>query len=134
MIKEFNYPNYSELGRQGDLRVFELKRMPFSCKRVFSVVNAFAGAVRGQHAHRICNQLICCVAGEVELICDDTKNKVSKLLNPSSPAFLVPSGIWAEQYYRHDNTVIMVFCDQPYDEADYIRNYNDFIEWKGICK
>ena len=133
-FKRFTFPFIIDEKEQGILRVFESKNVPFTIKRVFSVVNAKGGSKRGQHAHKICNQLICCVAGEVNLRCDDGNTQIEILLTPSNEATLVPCGIWAEQEYIQDNSVIIVFCDQPYDENDYIRVYDEYIEWKNKNK
>ena len=129
-IKKYEFPSIVEKKEQGVLRVFESEDVPFTIKRVFSVVNAKCGSLRGQHAHKICNQLICCVAGEVNLICDDGNSQIETLLTPSNEAVLVPSGIWAEQKYLKDDSVLIVFCDQSYDENDYIRDYHKFLDWK----
>jgi len=129
-LKSFTVPCIVEEKEQGFLSVFELNLLPFTVKRVFSVVNAQSGSKRGQHAHKKCNQLICCVAGEVNLICDDGETQVEIFLAPKAEAILVPSGVWAEQDYLKDNSVIIVFCDQSYDENDYIRDYNEYLEWK----
>jgi dTDP-4-dehydrorhamnose 3,5-epimerase-like enzyme len=129
-LKSYKIPSISEEKEQGILRIFESENLPFIVKRVFSVVNAKGGSKRGQHAHKKCNQLICCVAGEVNLICDDGKTQVGRFLSPKAEAILVPSGVWAEQDYLKDNSVIIVFCDQPYDEQDYIRDYDEYLEWK----
>ena len=129
-IKKYKFSSIVEKKEQGVLRVFESEDVPFTVKRVFSVVNAKGGSKRGQHAHKKCNQLICCVAGEVNLICDDGNTQIEILLSPEKEAVLVPCGIWAEQDYLKDNSVIIVFCDQSYNENDYIRDYDKFIKWK----
>ena len=129
-IKKYEFPSIDETREQGVLRIFESEDVPFSVKRVFTVVNAKGGSIRGQHAHKKCNQLLCCVAGEVNLICDDGNTKIETLLTYSREAVLVPSGIWAEQKYLKDDSVLIVFCDQSYDENDYIRDYHKFLDWK----
>jgi len=129
-LKSFIFPCISEDKDQGVLRVFEYEDIPFTVKRVFSVANAKGGVKRGQHAHKVCNQLINCIAGEVNLRCDDGNTHIDILLSSENEALLVPSGIWAEQDYLKDNSVIIVFCDQSYEENDYIRDYDAFIKWK----
>ena len=129
-IKRYKFPCIVEKEEQGILNVFEFKDIPFNVKRVFTIVNAFAGAKRGKHAHKKCNQLLCCIAGEVLLICKDGKEKIEILLNPKEDAILIPNSIWAEQKYLKDNSAIMVFCDQFYDENDYIHNYEFYLNWK----
>jgi len=129
-FKSYPFPSIVDEQRQGILRVFKSENIPFEVKRVFSVVNAKMGAKRGQHAHKQCNQLICCIAGEVNLICDDGESQTERLLSPRTDAIWVPCGVWAEQDYQKDNSMIIVFCDQDYDESDYIRNYEEFLYWK----
>lgn len=130
MLKNYKFPSIVDERRKGVLRVFEFANVPFSTKRIFSVLTQEVGCVRGQHAHKLCNQLICCLAGSIKLICDDGKKKCETTMTPLSEGIMVPAGIWAEQICLDKNSVIMVFCDQPYDENDYIRNYSDFLKFK----
>jgi len=129
-LKSYKIQCIVEKEEQGILRVFESNYLPFPVERVVTIVNAFSGSQRGQHAHKKCNQLLCCVSGAVKLRCDDGNKKIEILLKPESEAILIPSGIWAEQKYLKDNSVIVVFCDQSYDEGDYIRDYQKFLDWK----
>jgi dTDP-4-dehydrorhamnose 3,5-epimerase-like enzyme len=129
-IKRYKFQCIVEKEEQGILKVFESNDLPFSVERVFTIVNAFAGSQRGKHAHKKCNQLLCCVAGEVHLICKDGNKQIEILLNSENDAILIPSGIWAEQKYLKDNSVLMVFCDRPYEESDYIRNFQLYLDWK----
>jgi dTDP-4-dehydrorhamnose 3,5-epimerase-like enzyme len=110
----------------GDLVVMEgMINVPFSIARVF-VVRAPTGAIRGQHAHRVCAQFLTCPSGAVEVICDDGEQSVTHLLDHPNIGLLVPPGIWAQQTYRDPHSALTVLCDQPYDAADYIRDYRDF--------
>lgn len=111
------------------LRVYELSSFPVSVERVFTVT-ANKGANRGMHAHKKCIQILSCVSGEIELLLDDGFNTKSMELRPGTEAVLIPSGVWAEQRYMKDNSVLVVLCDQLYDESDYIRNYNEFLKLK----
>ena len=131
--KVFPFPSIIDEERQGLLRVFESSDMPFTVKRVFTVTNAEVNAKRGQHAHRICNQLICCLAGKVLLRCDDGEEVSEIDMTPMTGGVLVPAGVWAEQQYMDRGSVILVFCDRPYDEGDYIRDYEKYLEYlKGV--
>ena len=129
-LRSIDFQYIVEEKEQGVLRVFESKEFPFNIQRVFTVVNALGGSRRGEHAHRKCNQLSCCVSGKVQLICNNGSETIERLLTPKSAAVLVPNGMWAEQKYLKDNSVIIVFCDQSYDEQDYIRDYDEYLEWK----
>lgn len=129
-LKEYNFQSIIEEKNQGILRVYESSAMPFVVKRVFTIVNAQKNSKRGMHAHKKCNQLLCCTSGKIKLICDNGLQRVEKILTPNNNGILVKSGIWAEQIYLMDNSVLIVFCDQPYDEKDYIRDYNQFLNLK----
>lgn len=125
--QQYEFPSITNTSGNGILRVFESENIPFEVMRVFSVLNSEVGTTRGRHAHKICNQLICCVAGRVKLICDDGIEKVEFDLSPISTGVLVPAGVWAEQLCQEAGSVIVVFCDQKYDKNDYIHNYEEFL-------
>ena len=114
----------------GDLIVLEgNKHVPFSIARVF-IVRAPAGEIRGQHSHKACTQFLTCHSGSVEVICDDGKDQVTHLLNKPNQGLLIPPGIWAQQTYLTENSVLTVLCDRPYEAADYIREYDEFITYR----
>ncbi len=114
----------------GDLVVMEgLTNIPFSIARVF-VVRAPTGATRGQHAHKICAQLLTCPVGSVEVFCDDGHETVTYVLDHPNIGLLIPAGIWAQQTYKVFGSILTVLCDQPYDENDYIRDYEEFKNYR----
>tara|TARA_X000001036_G_scaffold422716_1_gene445929 strand:- start:361 stop:780 length:420 start_codon:yes stop_codon:yes gene_type:complete len=129
-FKKYNFKYISENIEQGAMKVFESDDLPFALKRVFTVIGAKKGAKRGNHAHKICNQILCCISGRINLICDNGVDKINIILDSRSEAILVPSGIWAEQEYLDNNSALIVFCDQPFDEDDYIRSYKEYLHWK----
>jgi dTDP-4-dehydrorhamnose 3,5-epimerase-like enzyme len=98
-------------------------------RRVF-VVSGLIGAVRGRHAHRELTQILVCLHGACRIICDDGGKRQEVLLNSPEIALQVPPGIWAEQHYAEPDTILMVLCDMPFDEEDYIRDYEEFIAFR----
>jgi|APSaa5957512535_1039671.scaffolds.fasta_scaffold06075_4 UDP-2-acetamido-3-amino-2,3-dideoxy-glucuronate N-acetyltransferase len=127
-IKLLNIPSYSE--ENGELVVLEEDDVvPFPIARVF-VVNAEEGSMRGEHAHKECVQLLICLSGSVDVLCDDGKNIIEYTLTPFDRALLIPAGIWGVQKYKLENSSLMVLCNQPYNEDDYIRSYSQFKQWK----
>ena len=132
MIKRFEFPCITDSSRPGVLRVFESVNIPFAIKRVFSVLSSEVGTTRGKHAHKKCNQLICCLAGRVKLVCDDGINKEEYVMTPMSRGILVPAGVWAEQECLDNSSVIIVFCDQSYEKYDYIHDYDEFLKYKKV--
>jgi len=131
-LVKYKFPKMIDEENQGVLHVFESDKIPFPIKRIFTVVNASAKSKRGEHAHKACNQLLICLSGEIELFCDDGKNKETFLLESDGDSIGVPSGVWAEQTYNTNNSVLLVICDKPFSESDYIRDYDEFIKWKKI--
>ena len=123
LVKLIELPYLKE--NNGDLVVVEGNIIPFNISRVFTV-RASKDSVRGEHAHRHCSQLLICTNGAVEVKCDDTRTTEIYALDKPNFGLLIPPGIWADQKYIEDNTTLTVLCDQPYEEADYIRNYDDF--------
>jgi dTDP-4-dehydrorhamnose 3,5-epimerase-like enzyme len=114
---------------------FEAEReVPFPIRRVFTINATRAGLVGGQHAHRRCQQLLVCLHGVCEVACiaDDPKHPTIIRLDRPDRGVLVPPTIWAEERYVTPETVLMVFCDQLYDPADYIRDWADFARLRGI--
>ncbi len=130
LVKLIELPYHKEIN--GDLVVAEGENsvIPFSIKRVFNV-RAQKGNIRGEHAHRHCSELLICSNGVVEVKCDDSSTNELYVLDKPNFALLIRPGIWTEQKYIKNNTILTVLCDRPYEEADYLRNYDDF---KLFCK
>lgn len=106
------------------------KDSPFEVKRIFTVVDGDKN-LRGMHAHKDCNQLLICIAGEVEILIDDGFANSSCILHKGM-GISIPIGIWSEQRYLKSQTVLNVFCDMEYLEEEYIRNYEAFKELKKL--
>lgn len=111
----------------GTLTVLIESEKPFSAKRVFSVV-ASIGSVRGEHAHRECSQLLICVSGSIEVSTSNGFSESSILLESPSIGLLIPPLVWARQTFRSEQAVLVVVCDQDFDEKEYIRSYAQFLE------
>ncbi len=110
----------------GTITIIEgLRDLPFKISRIFSVI-APVDSIRGQHAHKHCTQFLTCPHGQVQVVCDDGRTTVNYILNTPEIGILIPSGIWAYQIYQKKHTVLNVICDLPYDENDYIRNYEEY--------
>ena len=119
-----HFPRHQEAN--GNVYVYQCgQHVPFDVRRVFTV-SAKEGDVRGEHAHKRCNQLLVCVTGEILVTCDDGSLTSEYLLNDMETGLLIPRGVWAKQEYLMNGTVLMVLCDRAYEAEDYIRDYHDF--------
>ena len=101
----------------------------FSIARVF-MVRAQIDDVRGKHSHKLCSQLLVCFTGEILVTCTDGEIEREFLLNKPNSALLIPPGIWSEQKYLTENAVLIVLCDRVYEEAEYIRDFSDFLNFR----
>ena len=104
-----------------------LSDVPFAIARVYYVYATTPGTTRGLHAHRALNQLAVAVAGSCTMLLDDGTNKVSVRLDDPSVGLTMGPMIWREMSDFSPDCVLMVLADQVYDEADYIRDYADFL-------
>lgn len=119
-----------DFAANGDLTVMEgLNHIPFSIARVF-VVRGFIGSIRGNHAHKLCAQFLTCPYGAVEVNCKDGIQEAAFVLDKPYMGLLLPPGIWAQQSYMIDNSVLTVLCDRAYESADYIRNYDEYRKYR----
>jgi len=116
--------------QDGEIVVAEVAaQVPFTVVRMFTVT-APKGARRGEHAHRRCTQLMLCVHGAVEIICDDYRNRQSFVLDRNNLALCVPPTIWNSIIYHEAGSVLAVLCDRPFDESDYLRGYDEFAAYR----
>lgn len=119
--------------RKGNITVVENnKDIPFEVRRTYYLYDVPGGESRGAHAHKELNQLIVAASGSFTVTLDDGKVKRSFLLNRPYQGLLVVPGIWRDLVDFSSGSVCLVLASHEYDEADYIRNYDDFLSFKGI--
>lgn len=121
-------PHYSDL--RGELVPLEMKKgLPFEPVRVFMVYGVSGQYVRGEHAHHKCGQFLIAAHGSVSVIVDDGKQrKEVQLAEPNIGLYLAPM-TWGIQYKFSSDAVLLVLASLPYDEADYIRDYDTFLSF-----
>jgi dTDP-4-dehydrorhamnose 3,5-epimerase-like enzyme len=101
--------------------------IPFTPQRYFCVFEVPGKEVRGEHAHRECEQFLVCARGSVSVVVDDgTRSEEVVLENPATGLY-VPPMIWAVQYRYSADALLLVFASHHYDAADYIRDYDAFL-------
>ncbi len=115
---------------RGNLAVLENGFLPFDTKRVYYLYNVPAGAYRGGHAHIGQSEFLIALSGSFEVIIDDGKNKKSIMLNRPDKGLLLPTGVWRELKDFSQGSVCLVLNSGLFDEKDYIRNYDDFLNIK----
>jgi len=103
---------------------------PFSIARVFTI-RAPENSIRGKHAHRRCTQLMIGGHGKIVVECNDGASSQSFTLDRIDQGLLVPPGIWAEVTFLVSDSMLLVLCDRPFEEADYIRDLSEFRAWRS---
>jgi dTDP-4-dehydrorhamnose 3,5-epimerase-like enzyme len=114
---------------RGSLIALEEKsNIPFKIKRVYYMFNTTEGVRRGYHAHKTLKQVAIAVRGSCKFMLDDGAEKIEVTLNHPAQGLLIESFMWREMFDFSEDCVLMVLADQIYDEVDYVRNYDQFIE------
>ncbi|EFN5268138.1 FdtA/QdtA family cupin domain-containing protein [Escherichia coli] len=101
--------------------------IPFQIKRVYYIFNTKKGVIRGFHAHKNLKQVAIAVRGSCKFKLDNGTDSVEVLLNDPAQGLLIESFIWREMYDFSEDCVLMVLADSHYDENDYVRDYNAFL-------
>ena len=121
------------LDERGNLSVAEqFNHVPFEIKRVYWLYDVPGGESRGSHAHKTLSQLIIAASGSFRVTLDDGKNKRSFFLNRPYQGLLVPPGFWRDLEDFSSGSVCMVLASEVYKEEDYIREYDEFLKFRGL--
>lgn len=112
---------------RGELSVGEFERdLPFTPKRYFLVFNVPSREVRGEHAHKECDQFLICVNGSCGVLLDDGFARREVTLDRPGLGVYMPAMTWGTQFRYSPDAVLLVFASQYYDPDDYIRSYDEF--------
>lgn len=113
---------------RGSLSVGEVDaQLPFTPQRFFLVYDVPSREVRGEHAHKACHQFLVCVKGSLSVVLDDGKRRDEVLLDSPLLGLHIPPMVWGIQYRFSADAVLLVLASDPYDPADYIRSYDDYL-------
>lgn len=119
----------------GILCVFESgKDIDFDIKRIYYISNVPEGVQRGFHAHKELKQLLFCPYGRISLLLDDGMFKETIILDNPSLGVVIDKPIWREMSWLKKDSVLVVAASEYYTSEDYIRNYEEFLNFKGIMK
>ncbi len=104
---------------------------PFNIKRIYYLYDIPGGSERGGHAHRALYQWIIAASGSFDVIIDDSRNKKIIQLNRPYYGLLVFPGIWRELVNFSSGAICLVLASEKYMAEDYIRDYNEFVNFKN---
>jgi hypothetical protein len=113
---------------RGALTVGEVPtEVPFSPARYFAVFGVPSVELRGEHAHKQCQQFLICLHGSCRVLLDDGDRRCEVTLDRPDMGVYMPEMIWGTQYRYSPDAVLLVFASRPYEADDYLRTYDDFL-------
>ncbi|TDX00035.1 sugar 3,4-ketoisomerase [Dinghuibacter silviterrae] len=109
-------------------------QLPFTVKRVFYLYDIPGGESRGAHAHRTCHQFLVAASGAFEVLLNDGRTQRLVQLNRPYMGLHIPPGIWASEVNFSSGSICLVLTSEKYDDKDYIRDYDEYLEWSQAQK
>ncbi len=128
-IKLINIPKIED--PRGNLSVIEHEVVPFDIKRVYYPYDVPAGAERGGHAHKKLQQFLVALSGSFDVLLNDGKVEKTVALNKPFEGLLITNGIWRELKNFSSGAVCLVVASEVFEEADYIREFSEFLVTKS---
>lgn len=125
-----NLPKHAD--PRGNLSFAEnIKQVPFEIKRAYWIYDVPGGESRGGHAYKENQEFVIALSGSFDVILDNGVEKKRFSLNRSYYGLYVPKGIWREMDNFSTNSVALILSSTPYNEEDYLRDYNEFKLWQN---
>ncbi len=120
---------------RGNLTAAEgMKSIPFNVKRVYWVYDVPGGECRGGHAHKDCLEFLVAVSGSFNVTLDDGTSTKTYLLNHPYQGLLIDKSTWRTLEDFSSGAVCLVLASDYFDEDDYIRDYDEFIDYVKCSK
>jgi len=117
---------------RGNLTVIEPKKdIPFEIKRIYYIYEVPRGKSRGGHAHKTLEQIMIAISGSFNVNLDDGKQRKTFYLNRAYYGLYIPRMIWGDIDNFSSGSVCLVLASDYYNESDYVRNYDEFVEMVG---
>ncbi len=126
-VIKYTFPPHGD--ERGQLVAIEaMKDLPFAIKRVYYIYDTLPDVRRGFHAHQNLQQILVCVHGSCKILLDNGYEKETVTLDKPWEGLYISNDTWREMYDFSDGAVLLVLASELYDEADYIRSYEEFLK------
>jgi len=130
-IRLINLPKIED--PRGNLSfIEEEKHIPFKIERTYWIYDVPGGEMRGGHAFKKQLEFIVALSGSFDVLVDDGMEQKTYSLNRSFYGLYLPAGLWREMQNFSTNSLAMVLSSTEFSENDYIREYPDFLKYKGL--
>jgi len=125
--REIEFPRM--IDPEGSLTFIESERhIPFALKRIFYIYDVPTGESRGAHAHKELQQVLICLSGSFDVSIDDGARRREVRMHRPWKGLYVPRMIWARIVNFDPGSVCLVLASEYYSEADYFREYRDYLD------
>jgi dTDP-4-dehydrorhamnose 3,5-epimerase-like enzyme len=104
------------------------EHVPFEIKRVYYLYDVPGGATRAGHAHKNLEQVIIAASGSFDVVVDDGVTRDTVTLNRSYSGLYIPTYVWRDLVNFSSGAVCLVLASDHFDESDYFRSYDEFLE------
>ena len=112
----------------------ENNHLPINLKRIYYIYNVDDGANRGHHAHKKTKQVLFCINGSIKIILDNGKEREEVVLTKPYQGIYLDKMMWHEMVEFKKDTILLVAASEFYEESDYIRNYDTFLQIANSVK
>jgi hypothetical protein len=123
-------PGNTELERRLTVLDFPISA-PFAIHRIYWLHDLDPHEVRGHHAHKKLQQLMVAVSGSIEIELDNGQERRTEILDCATEALYVPPRLWRRIRAREPHATLVTFASASFSEADYIRDYDEFVQFVG---
>lgn len=106
--------------------------IPFSIARVYTIHQVQPGEERGGHAHILTDQVAVASSGSFCVEVSDGVEAITWFLDRPERGLFLPRMLWVRLYHFSPKAVALVFASTPYDEARYIRKWEDYLSARGL--
>jgi hypothetical protein len=130
-IELIDIPKIIDPEGRGNLSVIEKDLLPYQIKRVYYLYDVPGDSSRGGHAHKEQLEFLVALNGSFDVVLDNGHSKRTFTLNRPYKGLLIPTGMWRELVNFTSGAICLVASSGEFDEADYIRDYDKFLLFKG---
>ncbi len=110
----------------------ESNHIPFKIERTYWIYDVPGGQVRGGHAFKEQEEFIIALSGSFDVLIDDGQHKKIHSLNRSYYGLFIPAGLWRQMDNFSTNSLAFVMSSTLFNEADYIREYEKFKQFRQL--